>query len=477
MSIAYRSAALFCVLAVLAYGAPAYDYDDYALYEDVDTFIPELVETRTTAGMSVENLEEQFSELQNQLMSGAMVTPQVKKTIDKMIALVTTEIEPAIKDAHASDQALIHASVGEITNLNEETTVNTAALQARAKSTRAVIEKHNGLAKELNAAAAVHQGSITAYETTVTKKTRTCCLYREAQQPDLEYTPTSATCDYESSDADACVKAAATAAAMAVKDKFENAAQSHKMLKTSCAELTTQVTKDQSTMVKNDMACDGKAAEVHVEASIVKTNLPQLMADWNSAEANYKKKFAELTGNYSKTSGEVRKREQDRQNEWDATQEIKCMLVHYQEGGTFDEKAQAACKTKIDHSHLVIIYPVVGPAFQWVLGEFPKLIDTAADQKICTHAETADEQADTNHKCVLTPPKTAPTCTVEAAVTEPPTSQPTEAVTAAMTEEKEEDEGHPGNLKEEEMDEEEPYESNYEAVSYTHLTLPTKRIV
>jgi len=53
-------------------------------------------------------------------------------------------------------------------------------------------------------------------------------------------------------------------------------------------------------------------------------------------------------GDYAAGDGCVMNREQDRKNEWDATQLIKCMLEHYCQGGKFDEELLEKCKLSIE---------------------------------------------------------------------------------------------------------------------------------
>jgi hypothetical protein len=392
----------FCVLA-FAIAAPT-------SYTDIDAIVPEMLETSATPSQ-VSALQSQFDMLQTQMKAGVEVTPAVIKVIDSMIKLVEDEIEPAIKDAHKSDQELVNTSMTTVKDLNDETAQVKNSLNQRESNLRATITKHNDLAKQLSAAASTHSTSLTHYETTVKSKTNKCCEKRNAQVPDIEYTPAYAKCDYTESTAVECLEFADAAVDTAINAKFTAGHAEYVKLKASCETQTTAVTTAGTTMRTNDGACDAMVVRVKTEADIVTETLPTLKKDWTDAHTSYKAQYKKFLDAYNVVEADVKKQEADRKNEWDSTQQIKCLLVHYKEGGTFDDAAVTACNGVINHEHLVIKYPEVVKLTLWVLGDFDALDNTSASEATCLRVETANEDADMDENCKIAEPNPIPVCT------------------------------------------------------------------
>eukprot|EP00657_Telonema_sp_P-1_P011024 TRINITY_DN577_c0_g1_i1.p1 TRINITY_DN577_c0_g1~~TRINITY_DN577_c0_g1_i1.p1 ORF type:complete len:142 (+),score=81.06 TRINITY_DN577_c0_g1_i1:151-576(+) len=117
-----RTLLLLAICALAAASATPGPYDDIVPEEDM-----EMVEVAASADIeeevvsSVDDLRAQFLALKAQLKEDSTITPGVAKTIKKMISMVTTQIEPAIQNAHSSDQSLLNAKAGAIKSINQAT--------------------------------------------------------------------------------------------------------------------------------------------------------------------------------------------------------------------------------------------------------------------------------------------------------------------------------------------------------------------
>merc|ERR1711981_1504558 len=88
-----------------------------------DTVAPEEMLVATTMAKlhdSFAMLQKQYNSLQVQLKDGVEATPAAQRVIDQMIDLITEEIEPAINEAHQSDQEELDAKMQEILDWNAD---------------------------------------------------------------------------------------------------------------------------------------------------------------------------------------------------------------------------------------------------------------------------------------------------------------------------------------------------------------------
>jgi hypothetical protein len=388
--------------ALLTAGAPE--------YSENDVLISELVEVGASAkalDSSVTRLKKQYTEIQAQMKAGAKVTPEVIKTIETMENMITDEIEPAIKDAKESDQKLIDAKHQAIRDLNSITSQTIESLQSRASDIRTDIAAHNEAAAKWKGDAAAYGASIVSYEKTVTEKTTTCCKQQNAAVPDVEYTPAYAECDYPKQDSKHCVAEAEAAIDHAVQHAFEAGEAEYKSLTAQCASLTTEVSAARKDLDGKNEVCDAAAADTRAKASEINKELPEFYKAWNTAKSSYAEEYGDKTKDYADTMKVVKANEVDRNNEWDSTQEIKCMLSNYVAGGSFD-KGLEGCKNSIDHSFLAINYPATPAPLAWILAPFATLTDTTPISDDCDKEESVDEDAD--KKCDITPANPLPAC-------------------------------------------------------------------
>merc|ERR1712167_293662 len=119
-------------LSAVAFSAPhSYQAEDVTL-----------VQAKAYEG-AVNNLKKQFAELQVSLKSTtyAKVTPGVKDTIDKMTALIESDIEPAINDAHRADQSLLDTEMEKIQNYRDAVFAQQEILYAKAAEADQCIQK------------------------------------------------------------------------------------------------------------------------------------------------------------------------------------------------------------------------------------------------------------------------------------------------------------------------------------------------
>jgi hypothetical protein len=400
---------LSLVCAVAAFASPGNVENDATIPETelVGVMSKSAAQAAALQG-SLSDLKKQYAALQNQMQSGAKATPGVKKTIDAMEDLITNEIEPAIKTAKASDQKLIDAKHSAITGLNLETARTIDELQQRAGDIRADIETHNSLAEELKKYAADYSDAVKSYEKTVHLKTSTCCEKQNSAVPDIEYTPSFAECNYVNDDGMKCVADAKKAIDAAVQAHFEEGEALFKKLDAECKCFSAKVLSERKVLDLANQKCDSGVADCSAKKSEIDEELPEFSRDWDAAESAYGDAYKKATKEYADATKLVKANERDRNNEWDSTQEIKCMLTHYLDGGIFNQELLNLCKKDIDHSFLAINYPPVPAALVWKLPPFAKLRATGSYEKQCNHEEDADEDAD--KKCLLRKKKPLPEC-------------------------------------------------------------------
>merc|ERR1711981_1279989 len=126
------------VFVALAFAAVAFAAPRSNFLEN-DQMVPEEL-VQVGVASNVAHLKEQFHELEVQLKDGAEVTPKVKETIEKMIDMVTTEIEPAINEAHEADQTTLNTKMAAIGQLNDEMEKSVELLHNEADVVRGLID-------------------------------------------------------------------------------------------------------------------------------------------------------------------------------------------------------------------------------------------------------------------------------------------------------------------------------------------------
>merc|ERR1712010_41627 len=190
---------LAAALTAVAFAAPR-STDSFAHEETT------LVQTQAYQA-SINGLKKQFSELQVSLkdQSYMQVTPGVKSTIDKMVKLIESDIEPAINDAHRADQELLDTEMGKIQTYRDSIFAQQKILYAKAADIRKWIGEHNDLVVEWRDRAEKFQAARDDWTATHNNKTTTCCAKDNAAVVDVAYLEPYHQCDFKAPEADQCI--------------------------------------------------------------------------------------------------------------------------------------------------------------------------------------------------------------------------------------------------------------------------------
>lgn len=398
---------LAALLSAVAFAAPR------TVFVETDTVVAEetLVQTGAQTASAVSMIKQQFKALEVQLKSGAKVTPAVAKVINEMIAMITDDIEPAIKEAHASDQEEIDAKMKVITDYNSVQKDKRDLLLETGDNIESDIQSHNQVALAWDQAAKAYLASISYYEETTKNKTDTCCDKQQGAVVATEYTPTFAKCDYTAADADDCTDRAESDVAGAVQSAFESGLSRYTDLVSGCTSMVGQQSDAKSDMDSKNQHCDDQEADARERKKLLDTQITQFDSDWAGAVSEYDAGIAEAEGNYTSAKTRVLHDEADRKDEWSSTEEIKCMLENYQAGGSFDDAAMDVCKQDVTVLHLKVTYPDIPARIEWVKPVFTDLTDWSGYATDCHKEEVADESADQSCSLVDTP--AAPVCDPE----------------------------------------------------------------
>jgi len=111
-----------------------------------------------------------------------------------------------------------------------------------------------------------------------------------------------------------------------------------------------------------------------------------------------------MVAKYRATVKRVKSDEIDRKNEWKSTQEIKCMLKAYRDGGSFDAETQTKCSTGIV-TKLDINYPKIIAQLSWEKHVFTDFTDASDYEETCTK-----RKPDPLFECVMEEPRPFPVC-------------------------------------------------------------------
>merc|ERR1719247_2093441 len=187
---------LAAMLSAVAFAAPS-------------TLTSEDMGMRLHESHQVTSLKKQFNELQVQLKSGAEITPAVQETIQKMIDMVTNDIEPTITEAHDADQEELNALMGAVQAHNDFTEAYTAQLLEEAADLRQKMHEHNDVAEQWRLQGIVFKDSIPVYEATYFNRSTVCCRREQVAVVAMEHTPAYYECDFtDDASAEGCVSRA-----------------------------------------------------------------------------------------------------------------------------------------------------------------------------------------------------------------------------------------------------------------------------
>lgn len=390
--------AVTALLAAVAFGAPR--------TMDMDTIVPEsLVQSGTS--MSVESLQKQFEELKASVEGTESATPGVIKVINDMVALIDSEIFVAINDAHKADQTTLNTKMDSIQDLNNVYTSHVKLLTE--EKDRIELEITDAIQKS-----AIWKGKseeFTASEIhylhVYDNKTETCCRQTNAGVIDVEYTPAFATCDYTVPAGLKCGERAIKAAVDIVTTPFTDGLALYRALVFACNTLKVDLAAADQACEDAFGACDTakqntKSAETETEAEKVSWS-----GRWDQTISEYNGNYTSMMADYDTTKARVVKDVSDRKKEWPAVETIKCMLLNYRDGGTFDNAAHAKCNKDINVTDkLNIGYPTVVKQLSWEKHVFTEFTDASEYESTCDARKPAPP-----FTCTVAEPNPTPVCT------------------------------------------------------------------
>merc|ERR1712167_264765 len=209
---------------------------------------------RAGATPQVSFLKKQFNELQVQLKAGDKITPAVQETIQKMIDMVSNDIEPTITEAHDADQEELNALMGAVQAHNDFTEAYTAQLLEEAADLRQKMHEHNDFAEQWRLQGIVYKASIPVYEATFLNRSTVCCRREQ--------------------DAVASVQ-------KYTEEPFRAGQARYTHWHTGCNNEKAQEEKDFANMVKQDKECDRLQANVTARKAYIDTEHHRFMREWH----------------------------------------------------------------------------------------------------------------------------------------------------------------------------------------------------
>merc|ERR1711998_462182 len=415
VSIVQMKVAILVACAMAAAASGQHSMVDYDIPEELlapaSAQAPEFVQMNAEmVSSTVDDLKKQFHELQQMAAQGTR-TKGIKSTINNMINMITTQIQPAIRQAARADQSNIKAQANEIRVLNGASKEIKKALSDRAADVRGLIQSHNKDAASWFDWATNYLKAIKDYEKVVKRKTRACCLKQSAGVPRVEYTPSYVECDFTSSDANQCIARAESKLINAVQSYLKRGARRYKTWKGRCAKLTGRIPKFQKVMKGHHGKCTKFKVTAEIAAKQVKRDKPILLRDWAREKKKYVREYSRKRSDYRRAEERIKREEKIRFQEWDSTQVIKCMLRSYEKckggssncSGRLNRASMKRCtnkvKTQPKRKSLTIHYPGSPGRPKWHLGDFADLKDTSGFSKHCSRSEKADELADAPKRC------------------------------------------------------------------------------
>mmetsp|Transcript_46976 Transcript_46976/g.102171 ORF Transcript_46976/g.102171 Transcript_46976/m.102171 type:complete len:417 (-) Transcript_46976:50-1300(-) len=361
----------------------------------VAVFVAAAVAARqSNGGEALHEIQAKFSEIEAVIRAEGHVTPGVYTTVKRLHAMVEQVVEPAIVSAHKADQMLVDATFGAVTSCQKSWSQYVSRELEEAKdSTQQMMQ----MWEKMGGGYGVAQGKIGLYQKCENTRNRyaqenstVCCQMRAIcpvgpGQP-CEYVPIQdahVTCDFQQHKASDCF-GEAKGLISDMKGYFEARDQKYEMLRRECTHfdqlLRAQRQKCEELRADAEEAVDQAnklGVEVNTSVAILWAGTSGQCSRYKKCLVDSKKRYKEVVGPCDEVSGPaagggayygddsgvscVKKREQQRFDEWEAMQLIKCMLSHYTEGGTFDDRLMQKCKDSIGVCHLTIRYHSAPP--------------------------------------------------------------------------------------------------------------------
>merc|ERR1712166_565228 len=329
-----------CVLCAIVFATSAPES-----FIENDALVPEaLIETDATQG-PVDVLKNQFDEITARLKDGEKVGRTMKKTINTMLALIKTSIQPIIMTAHTSDQARIHESHRAVKDLDSGWKITFKGFKDQSSVLHKQINSHNDEAKLLATAAQNHKNRVKDYESKVSSERKKCCTKDNLAVPKLEYTPANAVCDYTAvSSAQVCIDAAKAALSTAVDADFRKGLARYQAAIKVFTSAVAAKKNAKGVFGRSARQCSKRIGIVTGLASVILAALPKLRKSFSDTGKIYKSKFTKAMASYNKVKKDVKKNEKTRKVQWASVVEIKCMLKSFRDGGKFDKAAWKKCR-------------------------------------------------------------------------------------------------------------------------------------
>merc|ERR1711959_828707 len=383
------------LLAAVAFAAPR-------TFLETDAVVPEETMVQTGMKATVESLQKQFQELQAELQDGAKATPGVIEVINDMITLIETDIEVAINDAHVADQTVLDTKMNDIALMNGRFSELVDNLNERATQIEGLIADAIAKSADWKAKSETFTATQEHYMKTYDNQTKTCCEKDNAGVIDVQYTPAYALCDYTVPAGSGCGDRAVAAVQDIITTPFTDGLALYRALVAACNGLTAD-------LAVADANTDAAIEDCQTAKLLTKGAESQTQDEKDVWSARWDRTISNYTGmmaDYEASEKRVKSDEVDRKNEWDATQEIKCMLAAYRDGGSFDDATRASCQQGIDSGPLFNIdYPAKVPQLSWDKHVFTEFTDAGDYESTCDARTPAPE-----FTCVVADPRPYPDC-------------------------------------------------------------------
>merc|ERR1712072_602494 len=273
--VAMKLVLLLAALSACAWAAPH-------KFMETDVLVPETVAVQLPD--TIATLKEQFNTLQVQLKAGAEVTPGIKATIDKMVTMVNSRIEPAIKEAHHADQTQLNTKMAAIQSRDDAFTEADKLLQQDADNVRALIDDEQAKSKVWENQAAKFTGAQDEYLSQYTTQTTSCCNRDNAAVLDVEYVPAYAACDYKNHDSSGgCSDRARKAVSDVVTSPFSEGLTLYRQLRGSCKKLSGDLDDAEDDTQKQFNTCGANKIAAVAASQLADSEQKRMQGEWDDA--------------------------------------------------------------------------------------------------------------------------------------------------------------------------------------------------
>mmetsp|Transcript_38104 Transcript_38104/g.93198 ORF Transcript_38104/g.93198 Transcript_38104/m.93198 type:complete len:399 (-) Transcript_38104:37-1233(-) len=321
-------------------------------------------------------LNEQLSMVEQSVKAAGKVTPGVYATVQKMKGMVEKVIEPAIVEAHGADQQLVYVTHKEVLACDtsyqsfvDNDIAEGWAVLNKTKTEWSGCEGDVEVLKQRFAKCLDDRDLLVQHNNTICCQEFAMCP-SEGHCETVKLDQAHVGCDYKSKKPEECFAHAESLVA-SLEGYFIEQDARYEALRLQCAKFTSAVKAKVAECAYLQEAVNAKVSETNDWAERFNNGgeaftqkCATRCADYKTCRKEKETQYLKITGpcesgDYAAGNGCVMNREQDRRNEWESTQLIKCMLQHYCEGGHFEEELLEKCKKQIKSCHLIIDYPKV----------------------------------------------------------------------------------------------------------------------